>query len=384
MLRGVFIGLLVVHGLIHLMGFAKGFGFAELPQLREPISRGLAGVWLLAAVAMLVTAAFVAFAPAHWWIPAVVALVLSQVAITTSWSDAKLGTIANVILLLPLAITLADLRPSSLTSRYEHDAREALATATSISSAPVTEADLAPLPPLVQTYLRRAGVVGKPRTRTLEMEFRGTLRSKPDADWMPVVGRQVSVFGEGSKRLFFVDGTMMGLPFDGYHRFVGRDATMEVRAVSLFTMVDARGDLMNQSETVTFLNDMCVLAPSTLLDPSVTFTTTVERTVHATYTRSGIAVSADLLFDEAGDLVSFASDDRYMSADGKTYTKYRWVTPLHDYREFHGRRIAAKGEALWKRPEGDLEYGRLEMIDVRQGPGEARERPAAVSLAPAR
>ena len=38
--------LLAVHGLIHLMGFAKAFGYAELPQLTQPISRemGLAVV----------------------------------------------------------------------------------------------------------------------------------------------------------------------------------------------------------------------------------------------------------------------------------------------------------------------------------------------------
>ena len=30
--------LLAVHGLIHLMGFAKAFGYAQLPQLTQPIS----------------------------------------------------------------------------------------------------------------------------------------------------------------------------------------------------------------------------------------------------------------------------------------------------------------------------------------------------------
>ena len=34
----VFATFLVLHGLIHAFGFAKAFGFAELPQLTEPIS----------------------------------------------------------------------------------------------------------------------------------------------------------------------------------------------------------------------------------------------------------------------------------------------------------------------------------------------------------
>ena len=48
-MRWVFAFIVVVHGLIHLMGPAKAFGYAELPQLTQPISRGMGLVWLLAA-----------------------------------------------------------------------------------------------------------------------------------------------------------------------------------------------------------------------------------------------------------------------------------------------------------------------------------------------
>ena len=40
-MRSVLAVLLVLHGLIHLLGFAKAFGFAELNQLKEPISRSM-------------------------------------------------------------------------------------------------------------------------------------------------------------------------------------------------------------------------------------------------------------------------------------------------------------------------------------------------------
>ena len=41
-MRWIVAVLLAVHGLIHLMGFAKAFGYAELPQLTQPVwvSRG--------------------------------------------------------------------------------------------------------------------------------------------------------------------------------------------------------------------------------------------------------------------------------------------------------------------------------------------------------
>ena len=36
-MRRVLVGLLMLHGVIHLMGFAKGFGYADLSHLTLPI-----------------------------------------------------------------------------------------------------------------------------------------------------------------------------------------------------------------------------------------------------------------------------------------------------------------------------------------------------------
>ena len=39
--------LLLVHGLVHGMGFLKAFGLVRLPQLASPISRPLGVLWLV-------------------------------------------------------------------------------------------------------------------------------------------------------------------------------------------------------------------------------------------------------------------------------------------------------------------------------------------------
>jgi hypothetical protein len=95
--------LLVVHGLIHLLGAAKGFGWAELPQLTQPISPALGGLWLVSALLFLATAVSLVVWPRGWWVMGVCAVAVSTVVIVPSWADAKIGALANVMVLVGVA-----------------------------------------------------------------------------------------------------------------------------------------------------------------------------------------------------------------------------------------------------------------------------------------
>lgn len=99
MIQTLFVAVIVVHGLIHLMGFAKAFEYAELPQLTQPIPRPWGLLWLLAGLLLLATAAAALLWPRGWWSLGVPALLASQVAIASSWRDARFGTLANLLLL---------------------------------------------------------------------------------------------------------------------------------------------------------------------------------------------------------------------------------------------------------------------------------------------
>ena len=102
-----FIGiLLALHGLIHLLGFVKAFGFADVPQLRQHVTPGRGVLWLIAALLLGAGAILVLLEDSHWWMPVVAGVALSQVMILTSWADAKFGTIANAIVVLLLLVIM--------------------------------------------------------------------------------------------------------------------------------------------------------------------------------------------------------------------------------------------------------------------------------------
>lgn len=369
-MRWLVAALFVVHGFIHLMGFVKAFGFAAMPQLTQPISKVLGVAWLAAGVAFVVAA----FLP--WrllWPVGAVALVLSQGAIVSSWSDAKFGTVANVIALGVVAWAFSATGPWSLHAQWAREVDDLLAAAP--ASPPVlTDADVASAPPIVQTFLRRAGAIGKPRVVTFRARWRGKIRGDANAPWMEIEGTQFNeVEGAKPKRLFLFGAVMKGLPATVFHSFVDDAATFRVRLLDVATVVDARGPELRRAETVTILNDLCMLAPGGLISPQVRLEALDDRRVKAIFTRGDETVSAELHFSEAGDLVNFISDDRLRGPlDDGRFERTRWSTPLRAPKDFGGRLVPAAGDARWHPPTGEFTYIELELLDFEANP-RARE-----------
>ncbi len=141
---------------------------------------------------------------------------------------------------------------------------------------------------------------------------------------------------------------------------------MRVKAAALVPVVDVSGNEMNRGETVTMFNDMCVMAPATLIDPAIVWEPVDARTVKARFTNAGQTIRAELSFNGAGELTNFKSDDRYQaSLDGNAVKQVPWSTPLGRYRTFGSVRLASGGEGRWHEPGREYAYIELTLDDVR-------------------
>ncbi|MFN8580326.1 MAG: DUF6544 family protein [Gemmatimonadaceae bacterium] len=351
-MRLAFIAIVLGHGAIHMLGAAKAFGWAAVPQL-GPVSRRYGVLWLLAAGCLIATAILLLVAPSAWWIAAVPGIVVSQVAIVSAWGDAKFGTVANVLIALPTAVVLMNGRPGSLRSQFAADTKRVMSTTHRADT--VASSELTDLPPPVRRYLVRAGVVGQARPYNMWVEMRARMRGAPDADFMNATVRQLSTFNPPA-RYFFMKASRAGIPVDVLHRYVDSAATMQARVAGLISVMDASGHRMTQGETVTLLNDMCLMAPAALLSPAVSWTPLDDRTAIATFTNAGHRVSARLTFNADDELVNFVSEDRFKS-DGTTYVQLPWSTPLSGYRRFGPAWLAGYGEGRWTEARNDWTYG---------------------------
>jgi len=363
-MRGVFMAILSIHAVVHFMGAAKGFGWAELPQLAQPVSRLAGAAWLAAGLMLLAAAATFIAVPRWWWIVGSVGVALSQVMVVSAWSDAKFGTVANVLVLAASIHGFASNGPMSLRGRYERETQALLQRHSDVETPMVTDADLLGLPEPVACYLRRSGVVGQPRAKNFRAVWKGRIRGKPDDAWMEFTAEQHNFLSDDT-RLFFMDARRAGLPVDVLHRFADGQASMKVKLASLLPLVDVSGPQPTRAETVTLLNDMSILAPSSLLRDDLTWTPVDDHSARAGFTVGPNTVHAVLKFDDDCDLVDFVSDDRLaLESDGKTFSPQRWSTPLRDHRSFGPLRVAGGGEGRWHPPEGDYTYLELDLVEL--------------------
>ena len=101
MLRYVYVFVLIMHSLIHFVGFAKAFDYRNIPMLTA-ISKPMGLLWFIAAI-LFIAVAFMLLGSQHiWWIAALLAVIVSELVIVVSWQDAKLGTIVNLLVIAGL------------------------------------------------------------------------------------------------------------------------------------------------------------------------------------------------------------------------------------------------------------------------------------------
>ncbi len=249
----------------------------------------------------------------------------------------------------------------SFKTTYKTEATKGIARLTTMPL--LVEEDITFLPDPVQKYLRYVGAIGKPKVQNFHAAFSGKMKLTENGKWMDISAEQYNFYDQPT-RLFYISSSMFGIPFDGLHLYSGNTATMKIKLASLIPVVNAYGPIMTKGETVTLFNDMCVLAPATLIDQNIRWEPIDRLTVKATFTNQDYTISAVLYFNEKGELINFVSDDRYQASRGNTFENFRWSTPVKDYKEINGQKLASYGEAVWHKPKGEFVYAQFNVTKI--------------------
>ncbi len=256
MLKFIIAGLILIHSLIHLLGFVKAFRLARIDMLTLSISKPAGLLWLLAAVSCMVTAVAFISGKEWWWMIALPALILSQLLIILYWQDAKFGTSANLIILIFTILAFGSWNFNGLVKNEVKSLMAAAAAATPAEKKIITGEMLSNLPPVVKLWLQRSNVIGREMIHSVYLKQTGEMRSSPGGKWMPLTAEQ---WFTAEKPGFIWVGRVTaaaGIKITARDKYEQGRGQMLIKLLSLYTIADVTGKETDQSTMLRYLAEI--------------------------------------------------------------------------------------------------------------------------------
>jgi len=349
---------ILLHALIHLLGFVKAFQLAELKDFPFQISKAMGLFWLGAAMVFLTTAIFYLKENTHWWLFAFVGLILSQALILSNWSGAKFGTLPNLIILLVAIIAYAQF---SFQKKIAEEIQENISTTNSLPS--LTDTSIQHLPLSVQKWLKHSGVLGRPAIQSVYLQQSYQLKLKPEQEsWYSANATQLSITNPPSF-VWSVDVQMIPLLFAfGRDKFAHGEGEMLIKLLSLFPVAkDGYNAQFNEAALQRFLGEL-VWYPSAAVLDYIQWKELDKNKAEATM-KIGLTEGKGIFeFNDEGKLLQFTAH-RYMGS-GTNAIKKDWVVRTLAYKEFDGILLPSKANATWVLDSGDWTWAIFEVEKV--------------------
>lgn len=359
-MRIVFLIIVFLHGLIHLLGFVKGFGFKEVKELTLFISKPMGLLWLTASILFLIYSILYLSNSKYAWFVGLVAVVISQILIILFWKDAKFGTIPNILILV---VSIASFGNYNFQKLVQQETANLLKHHKIIEENIINENDMVDLPDPVKNWLRNSGAVGKPFMSMGKVIQNAEMQMKPGQNnWMSATAIQYTTINNPAF-IWTVDVKMNNLlNFQGRDKFEDGKGEMLIKMNSLINVVNEQGKKLDEGSLQRYLGEM-VWFPSLALSPYITWQQINDTTAKATMTFKGTTGSGTFFFNTNGDITKFSAL-RYNGneADAK---KYEWIMNISAYKTFEGIKVPAKMTSTWKLDNGDWTWLKLEVKDIK-------------------
>jgi hypothetical protein len=356
---------MVIHGLLHFVGFAKAWAIGPKGQLSGEAIMEFSGhtskttgvAWLLAGALFLSATLGFLLRKEWYWIPACAALVISQVLIIMDWSDAKYGTMLNVAVLIVVIFSASAMQFERMVGQEVESLRFSART----NRIMITEEAISGLPPNVQRWMRHSNVVGRYTPTIIRMVQEGSLRTKPKSKWMPFEAVQYFSIDPPA---FVWSARIKATPLftiAGRDKFDDGKGNMLIKPLYLFTAADGRGEEVNQGTLLRYMAEMAWF-PQAAVSHYLRWEFVDDHHARVTMTYGDTSASGVYRFNDDGTLAGFEAL-RYGDFDG-TYRREKWSVATTGYRSFNGILMGNRNEVTWKLKDGDFKWLTLEITGI--------------------
>ncbi|MFD2203075.1 DUF6544 family protein [Shivajiella indica] len=363
-MKHLFLIFLIFHFLIHLLGFIKGFQIFEVKEFTIPINKPFGLIWLGTALIFLTSTIFYWYDHPHWWLFALLGVILSQVLIIWFWADAKFGTFPNILIFLVAFISFSQFL---FQQKVDAEVEEILKESSDQPSDPITLESIQGLPQPVIKWLKQSGIIGKSPIHSLKITQEYRIKLKPEqTNWYSAKAEQYTT-AYPPAFVWTADMKMMPLVFAfGRDKFIDGEGEMLFKLLNLFPVAkDGPNTQINESALQRFLGEI-VWNPSSALMDYVTWEEIDENTAKATLKYKNTTGAGFFYFDQNGRLTQFVAE-RFMGS-GTEAKKHLWIVKVLEYKAFDGITLPSKCNATWKLENGDWTWAEFEVTQIEFNP----------------
>jgi hypothetical protein len=371
-MRYVVAGVLLVHGIAHLPGFAVPWRLLSSPEmpysttlLSGRLDVGPAGIrvvgiaWFLVGVAFVAAAiAYVRHSSSAVILTAAVAAV-SLVLSVLNWPQARIGVFVNLalLILLPLIGQLAWRDASAIRVQM------LIASAAPRPLGTFQPRSLEGVPPPVARFLSRSLAERQPLIDAIQVEQTGEFRV--GEAWRPFHATQRFTVEPAG---FVWDARISMVPLlpvlvrDSY---VAGSAAMRGEIGGVYPLVNQsdRREL-NAGALQRFLAEAVWFPTALLPRDNLKWDPIDDHRARATLTDRDTTVSLEFRFNGAGDVTEIFTPDRYAENRGR-YEPKPWIVRCSEYETHGGMRIPIQCEVAWIEATGPAAYWRGRVREIK-------------------
>ncbi len=366
MVRLIFISVVVIHGLLHLTGFAKEWSLGSQEGLSQKNlidfswSRSkVAGMfWLFCSIFFTASAILYLMRWESYWLLAGIALLMSQTLIIIYWQDARYGTIINVVILIALIFTAPAMSFEKMVEREIQSLKEHAKP----GGIMITENSIARLPSNVRRWMHQSNVVGRENPNIVYVIQKGSMRSKPDGKWMPFEAQQYFSINPPS---FVWDAKIKAasfIPIAGRDKYEDGKGNMLIKPLFLFTAANSSGKEIDESTLLRYMAEIAWF-PQAAVSNYLKWESINDRQSRVTMSYEGVSASGIYHFNEDGNFAGFEAQ-RFYDRNG-SYSKETWAVSAAGYKIIDNKFLPNSCQVTWRLKEGDFHWLNMEVTAVR-------------------
>jgi hypothetical protein len=365
MIRTILSSIMAIHGIIHLMGFAKEwklgpvgrFSGKTMLHVSDNATRAIGTLWFMACVLLLISTLAYYSRKDWFWIIGVAALLVSQTLIIIYWRDAKWATVFNIVLFGMIVFAAGRV---SFDKMVKEDVQN-LQSVTSGDRSVITAQEVSLLPDLIQTWLLKSDVVGKPMPGGIHIMQKGSLRMDANSVWHSFDAEQYFTIDPPGFVWKATIHTDKLIDIVGRDKYICGQGNMLIKAGSLITIANSTGKEVDQGTLVRYMAEI-IWFPHAAVSDYLDWEKIDDNHARVTMNYNDVIASGIYAFNEEGLPVAFEAE-RFGKFNNQ-YSKEIWSVKITHYAKFDGIPIANKSEVTWKLKEGNFTWLKVEVTAI--------------------